>query len=633
MKTSSKGSVLLIFLLSFSPSYSQTNTPFKMRYQSFVKGDMMVISNNIMNRVQYNTDANTPYYNHTNKALLNDEFTMDYIDIDEDESTFSSSSAELFFNEEGPKKIVYAGLYWSATYKYGSGYLKKEEKFVAVDPSRDAFNTIKIKLPNQKNYTDIVGQTIFDGIKAKEYSEFAPYAVYADITNYVKELSNISGVYTVANIKATKGMLSGGIAAGWTIFFVYEDPTMPGKLITSYDGFAAITEQSTDIVFNGLTFAEGKIDAKIACAALEGDNNLIGDQLLFNASEDKNEFLSLSNSIRKPDNFFNSCITIEDQYVSNRFPDSKNTLGYDSCLISIPNENNSIINNNSKRATVRLTSTGDSCFIFFTALSVGVLEKEETPKSNFATTESTSKKGLNTEVRYVPANTEMLVHFNTTNAASTRNRMVKSAPSKSVEIQKLNMNNQQPGYYLIANMYKSEQDTKEFIYYLRNNDLVAEYFTNPLNAINYVYLKRVDTEQEAVTLFQSKFDGMYDEKMQILVVNKERLATIQTKKILEKEVQPIEKYDIQTVSIPNQEKGYYIVSNVFAINQNATAFFDQLKHKGLNPKILKNTANNYKYIYLKKLDTESEAVDLLKSKVNNTYQDKIWILSVNNSSQ
>src|SRR6478672_13235846 len=142
MKTTIKRNTLkciTVFLISLSAS-SQLNVPFKMRYQSFVKGDMMVIANNITNRVQYNTGSEIPYYNHTNRALLNDEFTMDYIDIDNDESTFSSSSAELFFNEDSNKKILYAGLYWSATYKYNSGYQKNETRFVAEDGSREAFN-------------------------------------------------------------------------------------------------------------------------------------------------------------------------------------------------------------------------------------------------------------------------------------------------------------------------------------------------------------------------------------------------------------------------------------------------------------------------------------------------------------
>ena len=70
---------VVVFSL-FSKAHAQVAVPFKVRYQSFVKGDMTVIANSITNRVDYNNSANAAYYNHTNHALLNDEFTMQYID-------------------------------------------------------------------------------------------------------------------------------------------------------------------------------------------------------------------------------------------------------------------------------------------------------------------------------------------------------------------------------------------------------------------------------------------------------------------------------------------------------------------------------------------------------------------------
>jgi hypothetical protein len=88
--------------------------------------------------------------------------------------------------------------------------------------------------------------------------------------------------------------------------------------------------------------------------------------------------------------------------------------------------------------------------------------------------------------------------------------------------------------------------------------------------------------------------------------------------------------DLHIANIPGEPKGYYIVANVFETNENVTNFIKTLKNRGLNPKILVNTLNNYKYIYLKKTDTEEEARTLLASKIDNTYESKIWILSVNN---
>ncbi|MBY0485645.1 MAG: hypothetical protein K2P85_00400 [Flavobacteriaceae bacterium] len=640
-------SCFIVLLLSFTISFAQLSVPFKVRYQGFVNGDMTVIANNSVNRVDYNNSANQPYYNHTNYAKLNDEFTMEYIDIDDDESTFSSSSAELILDNPSNKKIVYAGLYWSATYKYNEGYKNDKEKFIATDATRESFNSIKIKLPNQEDYTSISGQTIFDGINQKEVKDFAPYVVYADITNQVKNLPNPTGVYTVANIKATQGVLSGGVSAGWTIFIVYEDEKMSGKFITSFDGFAGVTDKSTDIAFNGFqTLPIGNVRAKIACAALEGDNNLLGDQLLFSTNENST-FTPLSSTIRKENNFFNSCISIENQYFTNRFPDSKNTLGYDTCLFTIPNSNNSIIGNNVKESFLRLKSSGDRYFMFFTAYNV-----EVTPSQNpeeivddtnlLVVNESKFQKVVtqNSIIKFIPANNDFLI--DDYKNASTINRLRKNntidGKKNIIEIQTITISNQEKGYYLIANIFKTEQKANEFIKYLKSQKIEAGFFTNSLNNYKYVYLKKTNNQQEILDLYVSKLDDTYKEKIQILSINKEFKELLAeangNKKPTPTPVEtPTEKnpFEIKVVTIPNEVKGYYIVANVFSVSENSNNFMKLLKSKGFNPKLLVNHLNNYKYIYLQRVDNEQEAINLFLSKVNNTYQDKIWILSVNNT--
>ena len=90
---------------------------------------------------------------------------------------------------------------------------------------------------------EINGAIIFDGINEKGFSESAPYAVYADITNELQKLQNPNGNYVVANIKATTGTISGGVSGGWTMVVIYENKEESGKFITTYDGFAGVTEK------------------------------------------------------------------------------------------------------------------------------------------------------------------------------------------------------------------------------------------------------------------------------------------------------------------------------------------------------------------------------------------------------
>jgi hypothetical protein len=518
-------------------SNAQVSVPFKMRYQASIRGDMTVIANNITNRVDYNNASSVPYYNHTSSAKLNDEFVMEYIDIDEDESTFSSSSAELIFENTNPKKIVYAGLYWSATYKYTSGYQKKVGKFVADDETRGSFTTIKLKLPNAENYTSISGQTLYDGINDKELKDFAPYAVYADVTSLIQELNNPSGVYTVANVKATQGELSGGVASGWTLFLVYEDNQMPEKFITSYDGFAGVTDTSTDILFKGFqTPEQGIVKAKIACAALEGDNNMIGDQLMFNTTGNSRDFLALNNTLRKTSNFFNSCITIENKYFTNRFPDSKNTLGYDTCLMTIPNPNNSVIGNNVKEATLRLKSTGDRYFMFFTAFNVEVSIPESTPiveNDNLISSANNLNKekagSSSTLIKEIPAGNEMVADASKTYSSNSSKNLAlkkqalsldkKAKSAEPIEIRTLSVSNQERGYYIVANVFSNPENAKNFITFLELKGITAEYFVNKVNNYRYVYLAKTINENEAIDLYLSKVNNTYQDRIWILSVN------------------------------------------------------------------------------------------------------------------
>ena len=97
-----------LFLLLFVSIeiFSQVAVPFSVRRQIYVKGDMTMIANNIVNRKDFFNSPNTPYNKTDNNAKLNDQFDMQYIDIDTDKTTFSSSSAELILDKPKKKKIL-----------------------------------------------------------------------------------------------------------------------------------------------------------------------------------------------------------------------------------------------------------------------------------------------------------------------------------------------------------------------------------------------------------------------------------------------------------------------------------------------------------------------------------------------
>lgn len=535
--------LLICFLLIvFVQGFSQQSKPFKVRHQEFIKGDMTMISNNIVNTDAIKKSPNNPYNERDIKSKLNDESNMRYIDIDDDSSTFSSSSADLKLDNEKNKKIIYAGLYWSATYPFKEGKLSKKQKFEVVDSTRTSFDTVKIKLPNQNSYTDIVGELLFDGFNVPKFQTSAPYVMFADITSLVTNSGNPFGTYTVGNIKSTLGKISGGAAAGWSIFFIYEDSTMTEKFITFYDGFAGITKNSLDINFTGFqTMPQGNINAKIACAALEGDFNLKGDQLLFKSSKN-DEFVQLSTGLREKSNVFNNSISIENSMFETRNPNSSNTLGYDSFIMSINNPNNSIIGNDTKEATLQLKTYGDRFFMFFTAFCVEVIKPEKlnteinavaTTITNNATptiTNTVNKVAIAESKENVVKTTEKKVEKSQPIIKNNNQNSVSKVAPKTTETNKkvritavespsISISSLQQGYYIIANVFAVPSNATRFIEKLKKKGISANYFINPINNYRYVYVSNHSDFNAASSYYNSNLDGKYFGDLWIMTVN------------------------------------------------------------------------------------------------------------------
>jgi len=356
--------------------FSQEFNTFDIRYQNNLKGDLTFIANNIVNRDggTGNTEPEDPYNATGNSSTYNDWLNQQYIDVDSDPTTFSSSTATFTFPNANCNLIRYAGLYWSATYP-------SEQAGQAVGTNRqNDFNQVKLMVPGGA-YVDVVADEIlFDGFTSGDPSvtQNSPYACYADVTALLTPLADPSGDYTIANVRSVVGSLSpgGGAAAGWTLIIVYENPTLTGKLITTYDGFARVrnANPTVDINYTGFnTIPAGPVRANIGAAALEGDNRITGDRMRISAASVPG-FTNISNGVNPANNFFNSNITLNGAITNNRNPNSINTLGYDTDMFLLNNPGNSIIPNSETAATFRFTSSGDQYYPFFNSFNIEIIE-------------------------------------------------------------------------------------------------------------------------------------------------------------------------------------------------------------------------------------------------------------------
>ena len=609
-----KNLFLLLFFISVSWCQAQMAIPFKERYKANIKGDMTIIANSILNRIDKKNSPNDPYNDQSINAITNDEIDMEYIDIDDDKQTFSSSSAALFQKDEASKKIVYAGLYWSATYKYESGYKKGEDKFVAFDKTREPFEEILVKFPDQKEYTTIKGEIIFDGLKDKKFKDAAPYAVYADVTQQVQELGNPFGFYTVANVRATQGTLIGGSAAGWTMIFVYEDLSMSEKFIVSHDGFAGASSESVNVVFKGFkTLPEGNVNVKLAGAALEGDFKVDGDLFMFGSTKNK-DFTNVKTITRRYSNFFDSSITIEDEQFRYRIPDSKNTLGYDSFLTTLSNYNNRFIGNNLDEATVQFKSSGDVFYLFFSAMAIETKPIKEEQEDNtklvyqddkFKIVDKTTNKEV-VQKQPLQGSDETLL------AQKSKEAFAKDTSENSKVIDEKTQN--------IAFEKEIQQETKP----------IAELIPETKKEVS---AKSIDIAPKKETVVK-KEESKTSIKAEVSTVTKS--IEPETKPVIAVSETPKaetpkenEVLEVEVLNDIDSPKGYYLVVNVFNERVNAARFMKSLRDKGLDPNYFTNPVNNYMYVYLDYVSTRQDADKLIENKLNNSYTEEMWILVVN----
>ncbi|WP_242084806.1 T9SS type B sorting domain-containing protein [Aestuariivivens sediminis] len=351
--------VVLCFLFIGFSGTTQTYEPFSLRKNVEVKGSMLVVGNAILG--ENNNDFN-------DLSRDNQDISMQYIDVDSDASTFSSSSADLSLHlqEDGSAttcyRVSYAGLYWGAILQNGS---------------RTDIDKVKFKLPGSTNYIDITGEIIYDAIVNPIPAESGepgntPYACYAEVTDLLSGLTDVEGTYTVANVTSGLGFNnSTGLAAGWTLIMIYEDPNLHTKSFNIFDGFSHIYDghQETVPVTGFATPPAGNIDLQFAYATLDGDRTKRATKLEINGKE-------VTTPLRPANKFFGSVIENENGVSHPRVPYSANTLGYDTGFLEIINSEPEYIKNGDTSADFRLQvarGQADPIFAFLGAFAVDII--------------------------------------------------------------------------------------------------------------------------------------------------------------------------------------------------------------------------------------------------------------------
>ncbi|MDO5608751.1 MAG: adhesin [Capnocytophaga sp.] len=422
---------------------AQEATDFSIRYQTFLHGEIRIIGNAILSRDGKDGNANVPYNIVSKKAKSNDEHFMRYIDIDDDPTTFSSSSATFADKSGVDKSVVYAGLYWTATYPYNEGAKVRKRKFKPTDAGRENPDTVLFKKPDDTFYTKVKGEAVYDGF-GKRVS--APYLYYADVTELLAGNEGLEGEYTVANVRATNGVIEGGTSAGWALVFVYRDSQSSLKKIISYDGFSSVYREDKVLDFTGFSVPDNDdFDLQLLGAALEADLNMTGNRVDIYTNTPDNG-ITLQSPIRPKHNFFNSTISRDGNYVDDRNPNSKNTLGFDIFQLKINNPREFLFKENNQQLKLLFTKSKDRYHLFLTALQI--------------------------ETNIVESGAKINVYRITT----------KDVPA---------------GYYNVVGVFMNENNIQKISNALAETGCTAKSFYIPKEGMYFVYTNRYDTLDEA----------------------------------------------------------------------------------------------------------------------------------------
>lgn len=328
---------------NFSPrTSSQVALPYTNVKNYNLQGDFLMIGNTNLTLSTYSEDED------------NGNNIMKYVDVDSDNSTVNSSSAELVLPGGGCTEIIYAGLYWS-----GRAHDEGDSVEAFIVNNNHVLHKRKVRLKKDgnpyidvwANVSDIYFPTDIDG---------KMYSAYADVTTYVKEKG--VGNYTVSDLAVTEGNGGGlGFYGGWGMVIIYKNTSMKWRDITVFDGhaYAARGVYDYELPISGFKATQyGNVNVTLGLMAGEGDIGIPGDYFEIKKG---GVYYKLSHSKNSPENFFNSSIEVGD---IPRNPNLRNNTGFDIARFNLDNSGNKYIGNNATSTTFRYGSTQDAYAIY-----------------------------------------------------------------------------------------------------------------------------------------------------------------------------------------------------------------------------------------------------------------------------
>ena len=261
------------------------------------------------------------------------------------------------------------------------------------------------------------------------------------------------------------------------------------KKVEIKDGFLEVRNNPNPIVFKKFrTPAEQEVFPRLFGAALESDAYLGENKI---AVRTRKSGVYLETDKRKAENFFNSSITEDEEYLKGRKLNSINTMGFDVFSMEVPNFNNQFVPSESETLNVDIVSTEDVFYTFLMGLSID---------SDVLTSTEEVQRVFDEEQKKLDAQNIIPETPNDLPQDKKQPQKIENSLPEEKKIENSPKSDEaKKGYYTILGAYSTKENAEKFLKNIHKKGIEAQgVFFHPTKNKYYVYFSYTPSYNDAL---------------------------------------------------------------------------------------------------------------------------------------
>lgn len=438
-------------------------------YKVFVNGNSLLKSK----KKKFNRD----------KSIKNEDLLLYHADADSEKKTFSSNAISVDIPSNAT--IEKAMVVWACNYNFCFVDDQKGKKPIQTSAIKTNDGSIKFKAPFHEKYKTLTPTVLVDNSTngfIEEKNQYDPSVFSIDITDMLKGKSNVNGLYWFADYYTLQGQTLNGISSGWSIIIVYKLPDLENNFISGLIGYNDInTDSISTVTFPNIknSFRNREdIPFSLTMFLLGGDPGEGEERFFWSKDSYKNIPINITN--RNDSDVLNGTI---DNF-GNRLPKLRNNFGVD--LLNVESNIPSLFfkKNHTSGMTLGITSenNNENIQLIYSILQIPYVDNEASAETK----------------------TDSIVENTNYNIANTNKQNVDLISNKEddIIIKSYHIPNLEKGYYIINGVFSIENNRKNWIKNLKKiSNYKINYFNNPLNSFDYIYIYYTKNLDEAKTKY------------------------------------------------------------------------------------------------------------------------------------